>query len=136
MLSYHVLCFSMLHLTIVKDRADLASHLIDNCPSWSLLNIQNDLGQTPLHLAVLTKQYGITRKLLVHGATVDLRDKQGNTPLHVACRQGSMDCVLALTRRVQHQETSQVPYDIPFQRIPQPADMQNYEGMRCYKCCH
>ena len=105
-----------------------AGQVIDSCPSCSLLNIQNDLGQTTLHLAVLTGQHDLVRKLVVHGAALDIRDHHGDTPLHLACRQGLLDCVIALTRPLRRQEMVHVRNVIPFQRIPQPADLQNYDG--------
>ena len=120
--------YSFLHLMIVHEQASHAVKVIDSCPSWSLLNIQNDLGQTALHLAVLTNQPELVRKLLVHGAALDIRDRHGNTPLHLACKQGAEECAIKLTRRVQHHETLRVCYPVPFQRIPQPADLQNYDG--------
>jgi ankyrin repeat protein len=46
------------------------------------LNAQDNLGRTPLHLAVAQPQGDVLARLLLsRGATVDLRDEQGMTPL-------------------------------------------------------
>lgn len=58
-----------------------------------VLDIQNDLLQTPLHLAVLTEQEDIVLDLIRKGANVNIRDKQGSTPLHLACRVGHENIV-------------------------------------------
>ena len=122
-------CFRLLHLLIVHGETDRVEQIIESCPSWTLLNIRNELGQTGLHLAVLTNQPLIARKLLIHGAALDIRDRQGNTPLHLACRDGLLDCAVALTRKLKRKETTEVKnYPVPFQQIPQPADLRNYNG--------
>jgi ankyrin repeat protein len=46
------------------------------------LNAQDNLGRTPLHLAVAQSQGDVLARLLLsRGATIDLRDEQGMTPL-------------------------------------------------------
>lgn len=44
--------------------------LLDMCPNAALLDIRNDDGQAPIHLAVLTQQPHIVRRLLIAGAKV------------------------------------------------------------------
>ena len=122
------ICFRMLHLMIIDRQVERAIEVINKCPSWTLLNIQNDLAQTALHLAILTDQPTIARELLRHGANVDLLDRRGNTPLHVASHLGLMDCVLALTRPVKRREKSDICYHIPFQKIPQASGQLNNDG--------
>ena len=53
-----------------------------------ILDIKNKVSQTPLHLATLTNQVRVARRLVVGGADVESRDRFGNTPLHIACREG------------------------------------------------
>nr|XP_009925668.1 PREDICTED: NF-kappa-B inhibitor alpha [Haliaeetus albicilla] len=57
--------------------------------------------QTPLHLAVITDQPEIAEHLLKAGCDLELRDFRGNTPLHIACQQGSLRSVSVLTQYCQ-----------------------------------
>ncbi|KAM6358704.1 LOW QUALITY PROTEIN: NF-kappa-B inhibitor alpha [Alca torda] len=56
--------------------------------------------QTPLHLAVITDQPEIA-DLLKAGCDLEIRDFRGNTPLHIACQQGSLRSVSVLTQHCQ-----------------------------------
>lgn len=49
--------------------------------------------QTALHLACLTAQSQIVRRLIASGATINLIDEHGNTGLHLACRTGDLNLV-------------------------------------------
>lgn len=97
-------------------------------PSHDFINIPNHLGQTPLILAAITKQVELIRRLMIAGASVDHRDRNGNTALHHACTTGSVPCLKALTSPVTYKEVQVNSYNIPHQRIPQDLDTQNYEG--------
>lgn len=44
---------------------------------------KNDEGQTAVHLASLNGKDDILRKLICHGASINMRDTAGYTPLHV-----------------------------------------------------
>lgn len=59
--------------------------------------------QTPLHLAVITDQPEIAEHLLKAGCDLEIRDFRGNTPLHIACQQGSLRSVSVLTQYCQPQ---------------------------------
>lgn len=107
---------------------DAACAIIDGAPSWKALDQSNELGQTPLHLAVLTDQPIICRKLVTCGASLLKRDRHGNTPLHLASKHGFFNCAIALTRHITHNEVQFKSYCIPFQCIPQAQEIQNYEG--------
>jgi NF-kappa-B inhibitor alpha len=100
-----------LHLAIIQPHYEAATWLSVmtsvRCPA--LLNTQNyEFRQTALHLAVLTNLPSIVRTLVVCGAAVDVRDRNGNTPLHLACRAGKVHCIEALTRPVEATEARQV----------------------------
>ena len=107
---------------------DVAIKMIELCPDASCLATQNDLGQAPLHLAVLTKQADIVRNLVIMGAPLEQRDRHGNTPLHLACREGDPTCVQALTLPLTATEMARISYSVPLQCIPQNMDLWNYEG--------
>lgn len=87
-----------------------------------LLDIQNDEGRTPLHFAVMTTQRNIVRALVLNGARTGVRDIDGNTPLHSACRWGYLGCAEDLL--------TPAPQDL---LTPPPQDLEqwNYNGKRC-----
>ena len=49
------------------------------------LNVANNKGELPLHLACKLEYYEIVRLVSV-GCDVNRQDEAGNTPLHIACR--------------------------------------------------
>ena len=51
-------------------------------------------GKTPLHTAILSKQFRIVDRLLECGADVTIKDDAGDTALHTAIRVGSERLVL------------------------------------------
>ena len=86
--------------------------------------------QTPLHLAALTGQPALCRHLLVAGADASLRDRHGNTALHVACARGDLAAAQALTVAVSAAETREAAlrYSVPpYTALPQ-LDEWNYQG--------
>ncbi|CAG5127094.1 unnamed protein product [Candidula unifasciata] len=106
--------------------------IIGLVPDKEWLNHTNNLEQTPLHLAVLTRQVSIVRRLLCAGASADVRDLNGNTPLHNACRLGYEDVVLTLLRPVEHKETLQNQYNVPYQRHSvQMGLLVLFSGLTC-----
>ena len=48
------------------------------------INQQNNLGQTPLHIAIFTERIRIIKKLIRKGSDLNLKDKHGKTPLQLA----------------------------------------------------
>ena len=62
------------------------------------VDIYNNLKQTPLHLAVITEQPYIAEKLVSAGANVNLPDRNGQTPTHLACNRSSIQCLETLLK--------------------------------------
>lgn len=62
----------------------------------SQLNIQNNVGETPLYLAAMYNQHFAIASLLRMGATVDLADQNNITPLWIASQNGCDNAVLLL----------------------------------------
>ncbi|NP_001298198.1 NF-kappa-B inhibitor alpha-like isoform X1 [Biomphalaria glabrata] len=120
-----------LHLSILNGDERLSLLLIRLAPHCNWLNYCNHLWQTPLHLAVLTNQPTVVRRLLCAGADATCQDKDGNTPLHIACREGYVDIVRYLLSPVQEEELCQNLYNIPYQRLLQDMSIRNYEGETC-----
>ncbi|ALC39758.1 cact [Drosophila busckii] len=112
-------------------------------PHPCLLNIQNDVAQTPLHLAALTAQPTILRMLLLAGAEPTVRDRHGNTPLHLSCISGEKQCVRALTekfgaseiheahRQYGHRSNDKSVSSLSYARLPADLEIRNYDGERC-----
>lgn len=121
-----------LHIAIIQGFVEDVFHLIRLVPRPSYLDIRNDMRQTPLHLAVLTGQSRIVRRLVCAGADTRTVDHDGNTPLHLAVAAGDLPCVKALTEPVYQTEVQAagLRYSAPIIPAPLP-DMYNYEGLTC-----
>lgn len=79
---------------------------------------------------MLTNQAPLVRRLVVGGASVLLRDLLGNTPLHLACRDGHFDCARALLLPVSQEErqSALLPLHVVPQPLPQDLEQKNYDG--------
>jgi len=88
----------------------------------------NDDWQSPLHLAVLTQQPKIVRRLIMAGADPSLRNFRGNTALHLACANGDLACTKALTDPLTSMERSEYLISEQEPVIPQDLEQRNYMG--------
>ena len=68
--------------------------LIKSTFFFSGVNNGDKSGKTPLHTAILAKQFTIIDRLLECGADVTIKDDAGDTALHTAIRVGSERLVL------------------------------------------
>ncbi|XP_053108975.1 nuclear factor NF-kappa-B p105 subunit isoform X2 [Hemicordylus capensis] len=103
---------NVLHLAIIHLHMELVRNLLEvvaDLHADDVLNVRNDIYQTPLHLAVITKQTGVVKDLLRAGADVSLLDRHGNSVLHLAAQQGDEKVLNVL---LNHKETS-VMKDLP-----------------------
>ncbi|XP_030305671.1 nuclear factor NF-kappa-B p105 subunit isoform X2 [Calypte anna] len=92
---------NVLHLAIIHLHTELVKNLLEVMPDLNyndIINMRNDLYQTPLHLAVITKQAEVVEELLKAGADVSLLDRHGNSVLHLAAAEGD-DRILSLLLR-------------------------------------
>jgi NF-kappa-B inhibitor alpha len=122
---------TLLHVAIIQLLADVALSFISMTPDCHHLNMANRLLQTPLHLAVITGQTGVVRRLLVAGADICARDRHGNTPIQIAAREGYQDVVSTLLEPVRENELAQNKHETSHQNIPQNLNVRNYEGHTC-----
>ncbi|XP_078057609.1 nuclear factor NF-kappa-B p105 subunit [Mustelus asterias] len=91
-----------LHLAIIHLQPVVAKHLLQvivSLPGQDIINMRNDLYQTPLHLAVITKQGEVVESLLQAGADVALLDCHSNSVLHLAAEQGDVKMLSVLLNR-------------------------------------
>uniref|UniRef100_A0A3P8RS06 NF-kappa-B inhibitor alpha n=1 Tax=Amphiprion percula TaxID=161767 RepID=A0A3P8RS06_AMPPE len=110
---------TLLHLAIIHEAKNYIKTMVDLSKNTDFLNTQNDLRQTPLHLAVITNQPDVCHSLLVSGCDPTLVDNSGDTPLHIACRHGNLHCFSVITQNCQpeHLHTAMVAC--------------NYNGQNC-----
>ncbi|XP_012717046.2 nuclear factor of kappa light polypeptide gene enhancer in B-cells inhibitor, alpha b [Fundulus heteroclitus] len=99
---------TLLHLAIIHEAKDHIKRMIDLSRNTCFLNAQNDLRQTPLHLAVITNQPDVCCSLLASGCDPTLVDNNGDTPLHIACRHGNLPGFSVITQncRLEHLNTA------------------------------
>lgn len=88
-----------LHLGIINCKEHTVLQMIDVLPTPQCFDIYNDLTQTPLHLAAITRQHKIVGKLIDHGASVDMVDRNGQTCVHLACQRGDLKTLNAIFKR-------------------------------------
>uniref|UniRef100_A0A8C3SPE2 NFKB inhibitor epsilon n=1 Tax=Chelydra serpentina TaxID=8475 RepID=A0A8C3SPE2_CHESE len=113
---------TLLHLAIIHSFPALAFFCITHLPT-EVLEIQNDLFQTPLHLAVYLEQPNVVMALIHSGVSLAQQDHNGNTPLHVACEQENLPCAKQL---LQEPGESTEP-----RRSLQDLQLQNWQGLAC-----
>lgn len=125
---------SLLHVAIIQSQVNLCMVFIQMAPSADWLDIyNNDLHQTPLHLAVIMGLKHVVRRLIVGGANIEMRDHNGDTPLHIASREGHYEIVRQLLTPVTSQEERINEYYTKMQHIPQNLTLRNCAG---YTCIH
>lgn len=116
---------TLLHLAIIHCMPSIALCCIAQLPI-EVLEIQNDLFQTPLHLSVYLEQSNVVQELVLKGVNTALQDRNGNTPLHLACEQQSLECaqLLLLLEPV---------FGKPLEprRTLQNLQLQNWQGLTC-----
>ncbi|XP_076147710.1 nuclear factor NF-kappa-B p105 subunit isoform X1 [Alosa pseudoharengus] len=101
-----------LHLSVIHSQPDSVRSLtqvITALPGEDVLNMRNDLYQTPLHLAVITQQREAMDALLDAGAEASLTDRHGNTALHLAAQQREGGMMAQLLRHGGMAELTDVP---------------------------
>nr|XP_033770848.1 uncharacterized protein LOC117345795 [Geotrypetes seraphini] len=103
-----------LHIAVAQGNVNMVHRLIYLfLQGKKELDTYNIMRQTPIHLAVITKQPALVALLMSHGASPMTLDRNGQTCIHLACEHGSVACLQALT------ESSQGNVDL---------ETRNYEG--------
>ncbi|CAB0032321.1 unnamed protein product [Trichogramma brassicae] len=84
------------------------------------VNVQNNKGKTPLHLALRMNRKKVAERLLRIGADPTLADEDGSTPLHIICEYGNSDDLLKLFFKVCNEIRQKVQVDArnKFDRTP------------------
>uniref|UniRef100_A0A3P9L3A0 Nuclear factor of kappa light polypeptide gene enhancer in B-cells inhibitor, epsilon n=1 Tax=Oryzias latipes TaxID=8090 RepID=A0A3P9L3A0_ORYLA len=109
---------TLLHLAIIHEDTHIAQELIQLFPK-EVLDIQNNLYQSPLHLATYLNLTDVVRDLTKKGASLELQDQDGNTALHVACQHGQKECASEMTQ------------DFCPSTLEPVLKIQNWRGLAC-----
>ncbi|NXG70305.1 IKBE inhibitor, partial [Baryphthengus martii] len=115
----------LVHLAIIHCVPAVALCCIAQLPK-EVLEIQNDLFQTPLHLAVYLEQPSVIQALIHKGVNPGLQDRNGNTPLHLACEQQHLHCAQQLLQGTAPPEDTAQPHG-----HHQDLQLQNWQGLAC-----
>lgn len=86
---------TLVHLAVIHDSPAVLLCCLAMLPQ-EVLDIQNNLYQTALHLAVHLDQPGAVQALVLKGASRVLQDRHGDTALHVACQRQHLACARCL----------------------------------------
>ncbi|NXM23063.1 IKBE inhibitor, partial [Ploceus nigricollis] len=115
----------LVHLAIIHCVPAVALCCIAQLPR-EVLEIQNDLFQTPLHLAVYLEQPSVIQALIHKGVNPGLQDRNGNTPLHLACEQQHLRCAQQLLEGPATPDGTTQPHG-----YHQDLQLQNWQGLAC-----
>eukprot|EP00011_Vannellida_sp_DIVA3-517-6-12_P000530 CAMPEP_0114612564 /NCGR_PEP_ID=MMETSP0168-20121206/4686_1 /TAXON_ID=95228 ORGANISM="Vannella sp., Strain DIVA3 517/6/12" /NCGR_SAMPLE_ID=MMETSP0168 /ASSEMBLY_ACC=CAM_ASM_000044 /LENGTH=961 /DNA_ID=CAMNT_0001823551 /DNA_START=15 /DNA_END=2900 /DNA_ORIENTATION=+ len=97
---------TLLHRCVVQGGTTaIMEILVDN---GALLDVPNNLGQTPLHVSSQKGELPATELLLSHNANVMAKDNENKTALHYSARSGHAEVVTALIEKsilVNHKDS-------------------------------
>ncbi|KAI5930154.1 NF-kappa-B inhibitor beta [Manis javanica] len=85
-----------LHLAVIHQHEPFLDFLLSFAAGTEYLDLQNDLGQTALHLAAILGEASTVEKLYTAGAGLHVAERGGHTALHLACRVGAHACARVL----------------------------------------
>ncbi|KAL2791915.1 NF-kappa-B inhibitor epsilon [Daubentonia madagascariensis] len=113
---------TLVHLAVIHEAPAVLLCCLALLPQ-EVLDIQNNLYQTALHLAVHLDQPGAVRALVMKGASRVLQDRHGDTALHVACQRQHLACARCLLER-QPEPGRGPSHSLDLQ-------LQNWQGLTC-----
>ncbi|XP_005389869.1 PREDICTED: NF-kappa-B inhibitor epsilon isoform X2 [Chinchilla lanigera] len=113
---------TLVHLAVIHEAPAMLLCCLALLPQ-EVLDIQNNLYQTALHLAVHLDQPSAVRALVLKGASRTLQDRHGDTALHVACQRQHLACARCLL------EGQPEPGRGPAH--PLDLQLQNWQGLAC-----
>ena len=88
--------YGAVHISVEKGHLNVLKYLIDN--NYCNPDVTDHQNRTPLHVAVVADQFEMLEYLLesMSKAHIMVQDKDGNTPLHLACDRGQQKMVSLL----------------------------------------
>ena len=95
-----------LHMAVIYGKEDMVDTLLEftNSEGKKITNVNVKdlfLGETPLHLAVRKGREAIVKSLLAHGADVNAKDSNEQTPLQVASSRRAGEGIIAALNKAQ-----------------------------------
>jgi len=112
---------TILHLATVGFTLNQVKDLIQICD----INAINNMLQTPLHVATLANRPEIVELLLSSGARLNVHDRRGNTPLHLACQNGLKQITCIMLDAVSNRATPDLL------SLDQHIESTNFDGETC-----
>ncbi|XP_074093168.1 NF-kappa-B inhibitor epsilon [Macrotis lagotis] len=113
---------TLLHLAVIHEAPTVLLCCLALLPQ-EVLDIQNDLFQTALHLAVYLDQPHTVQALVQKGASRTLQDRHGDTALHLACQYQHLDCARYLLEATSDRGRNQHHHP--------ELQLQNWQGLAC-----
>ncbi|XP_072464433.1 NF-kappa-B inhibitor beta [Notamacropus eugenii] len=114
-----------LHLAVIHQHEAFLDFLLHFTAGTEYLDLQNDLGQTALHIAAILGEAALTQKLRAAGAGLCVAERGGHTPLHLACRAGAHACARALLGPLEGQTAQEEEEE---QERREQLECTNYQG--------
>ncbi|XP_058084578.1 uncharacterized protein LOC131232365 [Magnolia sinica] len=88
---------TLLHIAVTDDKTYIVRALVNAVSENKILEMRNDMGNTPLHLAAATGKVEMCKCLIEkHWQLIEIRNKEGETPLFVAALHGKNEAFLYL----------------------------------------
>ena len=115
---------TILHLAVVGFTCDKVKDLIKICN----LDAINNMMQTPLHVATIANRPEMVELLVKAGARVDVHDRKGNTPLHLACQKGHLEICAIILNSIRQQDAKSTQACLSIEQL---IDMTNFDGQTC-----
>ncbi|XP_004710931.1 NF-kappa-B inhibitor epsilon [Echinops telfairi] len=113
---------TLVHLAVIHEAQAMLLYCLAALPQ-EVLDIQNNLYQTALHLAVHLDQPRAVQALVLKGASRVLQDLHGDTALHMACQRQHLACARCLLEGRPEPGRAQ-PHSLDLQ-------LQNWQGLAC-----
>lgn len=113
---------TILHLAVVGFTLEKVQDLIKLCD----INAINNMMQTPLHVAILANRPEMVQLLVDSNASLNIHDRRGNTPLHLACQRGLLDIVEIMLVAISTSE--QQNGRLAVQKVIETC---NFDGLTC-----
>ena len=85
-----------MEILVMKKQSNFADSIVKQCLDANLLDVQNNYGQTLLHVAVYLRQIELVARLISKIARIDLVDCMGRNIFHVCAEYGHLDIFKAI----------------------------------------
>lgn len=112
---------TILHLAVVGCTLDKVKDLIKICD----LDAINNMMQTPMHVATMANRPEMVELLIFSGAKLNIHDRRGDTPLHLACQKGYKDIADTILNAIKSGSNSDGL------TLKQQIEMTNFDGQTC-----